>query len=445
MFRLAYIVTHPIQYQAPLLRLLAASREIELKVFFLSDFSLHAHHEKAFGQTFKWDVNLTDGYNWEVLPRWGIGRSTSLRPWWPVSGVKQRLQEGNFDAVWVHGWAHVGLRQAISAAHALGLPVLLRGESTPDPQPNTTLRRRLRDAFCRRLFRRVEGYLCIGSLNREFYRGFGVPEERLFSMPYAVDNLWFQARSSEAAAKRETFRKESGLEPGRLVILFAAKFIPVKAPGDLIAAFLKAEIGKAESRNPERKAEILPGEVANQRLHRPENTETLKEEVGGQWSVASGQGGGRKPYLLFVGDGPLRGELEQQAGALKGNDVRFLGFRNQSELPAVYDLCDIFVLPSHHEPWGLVINEVMNAGKPVIVSDCVGAAPDLVKHGVNGWVFPHGDVAALSRCLAEAFNGSDLRDMGRRSLEIINGWDFEADLKGLLEALKAVVKRRPET
>ena len=132
--KIACIVTHPIQYQAPLLRLIAASREIDLKVLFLSDFSLHAHYETAFGKTFKWDVNLTDGYQWEVLPRWGIGHSTPMRRWWPVSGVKRRLREGNFDAVWVHGWAHIGLRQAIGAAHALGLPVLLRGEAKPDPR-----------------------------------------------------------------------------------------------------------------------------------------------------------------------------------------------------------------------------------------------------------------------------------------------------------------------
>src|ERR1035437_9221758 len=96
MFSLAYIVTHPIQYQAPLRRLIAASQEISLKVFFLSDFSLHAHHEAAFGQTFKWDVNLTDGYDWEVLPRWGIGSSTPMRPWWPVRELKERL---NFPVI----------------------------------------------------------------------------------------------------------------------------------------------------------------------------------------------------------------------------------------------------------------------------------------------------------------------------------------------------------
>ncbi len=410
MFRLAYIVTHPIQYQAPLLRLIETNGEIDLRVFFLSDFSLHAHHETAFGKTFKWDVNLTDGYDWEVLPRWVIGRSTPLRSWWPVRRLKERLQAGHFDAVWMHGWAHVGLRQAIRAAHTLGLPVLLRGESAPDPHPNRTLRRRLRDAFCRRLFQRVGGYLCIGSLNQKFYRGFGVPEEKLFPMPYAVDNGWFQARCREAAVRREVFRRELGLEPGRKIILFAAKFIPVKAPGDLVAAYLEAR-GRSQK-----------SVVSSQRAE------------DGRWKMEDGG----KPYLLFVGDGPLRPDLEKQARTLKGNDVRFLGFRNQSELPAFYDLCDVFVLPSHHEPWGLVVNEVMNAGKPVIVSDRVGAAPDLVQHGVNGWIYPHGNVAALSRCLAEAFNGSDLREMGRRSLNIINSWDFEADLRGLLAALDFV-------
>jgi glycosyltransferase involved in cell wall biosynthesis len=404
MFRLAYIVTHPIQYQVPLLRLLAASGEVDLRVFFLCNFSLHAHHETKFGRTFKWDVNLTDGYKWEVLPRWGIGRSASMRRWWPVSGVKRRLREGGFEAVWVHGWAHVGLRQAISAAHAIGLPVLLRGESTPEHPSPQTLRRRLRNHFCRKLFRRVAGCLCIGLLNREFYRGFGMPEEKLFPMPYAVDNAWFQARSSEATARREVLRQEIGLEAGRPVILFAGKFIPVKAPGDLLAAYQKAWSGK---------------HGAGKKM----------EE-------------GAKPYLLFVGDGPLRAESEQQAGEMNGNDVRFLGFRNQTELPAFYDLCDVFVLPSHHEPWGLVVNEAMNAAKPVIVSDRVGAAPDLVRPGVNGWIFPHGDAEALSRCLAEAFSGGDLREMGQRSMEIINTWNFEADLRGLLAALDYVCPNR---
>jgi glycosyltransferase involved in cell wall biosynthesis len=404
MYRIAYIVTHPIQYQSPLLKSIAAGGKVDLKVFFLSDLSLHAHREEAFAQTFQWDVPLTDGFRWEVLPRWGIGPSTPLRPAWPVRGLKEKLRDGKFDAVWVHGWGHVGLRQAIRAAYRLNIPILLRGETTPNSSRATGLKRWLRDAYCRRLLGLISAGLCIGSLNREFYCQYGVSADRLFLVPYAVDNAWFQAQAQRARTKRDAFRQELGLVPGRPVILFAAKFIPVKAAGDLLAAYRHAWSRERETGNSDQEAK-------------------------------------RKPYLLFAGDGPLRRALEIKAGAMLGTDVRFLGFKNQSELPALYDLCDVFVLPSHYEPWGLVINEVMNAAKPVIVSDQVGAWPDLVRPGINGWVFPRADVTALAGCLNEALATPALADMGQQSLEIIRGWGFEADLLGLQAALKSVVRR----
>lgn len=413
--------------------MLAAREELELKVFFLSDFSLHAHRETAFGQTVKWDVNLTDGYDWEVLPRWGIGRSTSMRPWWPVRGLKGRLKKGRFDAVWVHGWGHVGLRQATHAANALGLPLLLRGESTPDGSRATGIKRWWRDYYCRRLVSQTAACLCIGSQNRKFYRQFGASDAKLFHVPYAVDNAWFQARCAEASLRRDRLRELLGLEPGRPVILFAAKFIPVKAPGDLLEAYQKAwgQNQKSEIGNPNRKAETLKSEMQKRgSLDQPLEVRSQKSEDKS------------KPYLLFVGDGSLRSDLENQAGESGGNDVRFLGFRNQSELPAFYDLCDVFVLPSHFEPWGLVVNEVMNAGRPVIVSDRAGCAPDLVADGVNGLVYPHGDIPALAARLRQLFElpAGQRQGMGQKSLERINTWNFDADVVGLLQALKSVVK-----
>ncbi len=394
MWRVAYIAPHPIQYQVPLLRRLAARADLHLHAFFLGDFSLQPHYEAAFNQTFQWDVPLTEGYTSEVLPRLLIGRSTHPRPGWPVVGLKERLRAGRFDAVWVHGWGHLGLRQAVSVGHALGLSVLLRGESTPDGSRVRGWKRRLRDALCRRLFSHCSAFLCIGSLNWQFYRDFGIAEERIFSVPYAVDNVWFQSRCAEAHLHREALRAELGLDPVRPVVLFAAKFIPVKAPGDLLAAYLRAFPAQDHTR----------------------------------------------PYLLFVGDGPLRPQLETQAGARVGGDVRFLGFRNQSQLPALYDLCDLFVLPSRFEPWGLVVNEVMNAGKPVIVSDQVGAACDLVERCANGWIFPAGNITALADVLREACSDAERRaTMGATSLARINEWDFAADERGLLAALRAVV------
>jgi glycosyltransferase involved in cell wall biosynthesis len=255
--------------------------------------------------------------------------------------------------------------------------------------------RLLKNAFLEWLFNKVSGFLCIGSLNREFYRSRGVAQEKLFSMPYAVDNGWFQQQCERAHARREEFRRELGLSHGRPIILFAGKFIPIKAPLDLIAAF-----------------QLVVSE-----------------------SIAA------RPYLLFAGDGPLRKQMETTAGDLAGKDIRFVGFQNQTQLPAFYDLCDVFVLPSLFEPWGLVINEVMNAGRPVIVSNQVGAAPDLVHQGENGWIYPAGDVRALAGCIRQAIMNRDSTRMGEKSLQLIGGWNFDADIVGLKQALKFVTDR----
>ena len=397
-FRIAYIVTHPIQYQAPLLKYLAGSGDIDLQVFYLSDFSLHAHYEHSFRQTFKWDTEITEGYRWEVLPRALIGPSTPPRPWLPLRRLSQRLRAGGFDAVWVHGWAHIGLCQAIEAAAANHIPVLFRGESLLNPTSENNLRSRARASFYRNwLLPRVDACLCIGTRNREFYQQLQVTDDRLFFMPYSVDNGFFQQRCADARPHREGLRASLGLAPGRPTVLFAGKLTGVKAPDELLAAFAA--------------------------LH-----QRLRDST--------------PPYLLFAGAGPLRGSLEAAARPL-GDSVRFLGFRNQSELPALYDLGDLFVLPSRFEPWGLVVNEAMNAARPIIVSDRVGAAADLVEHGKNGFIYPSGNVAELAAAMTRALESANLRDqMGRASQKRISAWNFAADKAGLLAALNQVTQAR---
>ena len=398
-FRIAYFVTHPIQYQVPLLRYLAQAGGIETQVFFLSDFSLRDHFERPFEKTFKWDVELTDGYRWEVWPRsW----SRSIAPkgrWWPLTGLRARLHAGRFDAVWVHGWGNLVLCQVIDAARAVHLPVLLRGESAASLEAGSHLRGRLHGPFYRHwLLPRVAAFLAIGSRNQDFYRELGVGEERLFAVPYAVDNAFFQSRSAAAAPTRESLRQALGLAPGHPVILFVGKLIPAKAPDELLRAFAQA--------------------------HRRFRSD-------------------RAPYLLYVGDGPMRAALEREAAPL-AKSIRFLGFCNQTELPALYDLCDLFVCPSRFEPWGLVVNEAMNAARPVIVSDRVGAGEDLVVDGVNGFTYHSGHVAGLEVRLLQLLQSRHLRvRMGERSIKRITAWDFAADRRGLLAALRWACRKTP--
>jgi len=120
-----------------------------------------------------------------------------------------------------------------------------------------------------------------------------------------------------------------------------------------------------------------------------------------------------------------------------------MGFVNQTAIPLFYDLCDVFVLPSENEPWGLVVNEVMNAGKAVIVSDQVGAGPDLVEDGKNGFIVPVGNPAMLAdRLKMLTGNLEQCRVMGEASRRLISGWNFNADYRGLMNALTAIVRER---
>lgn len=394
--RLAYLVTHPIQYQAPLLRRVAREPGIDLTVFFCSDFSTKQFLEPTFGRVIGWDVPLLEGYRYEVLPALGgRDRVSFLRPF--NYGLAKRLREGRFEVLWIHGYNRWFHWLAVWSAKALGLKVMIRDESTLISARRGFAKRLLKQGFFAGLKRLADGFLAIGSLNREYYRHYGIADDKIFPVPYAVDNAFFQAGAEGAAAGREELRRELGLAPGRPVILFASKLETRKCAADLLAAYIKLT-----------KAGALAG----------------------------------PPYLLFVGDGERRRPLEEVAGELHLDSVRFLGFKNQTELPAYYDLCDVFVLPSVFEPWGLVVNEVMNAGRAVIVSDQVGCGPDLVRNGENGYIFPAGDTTALAAALVKVLTDpATCRAMGERSRAIISRWGFSEDLDGLRQAIQAVMGR----
>lgn len=389
--RLAYLVSHPIQYQAPLLRFLARQPELRLKVFFMSDFSTRRYQDPGFGVPVQWDVPLLEGYDSEFLPSaWQAGAvGWSL----PAYGLRKRLTRA-FDALWVHGYAHVATLRAIFHARRAGLKVLLRGESTLDSHERGPVRRAIKTALLPRLFASVDAFLAIGRANREYYRHYGVSDSRIFDMPYAVDNEFFRARAAAAAAQREALRRELNLAPDRPVILYAAKFQPRKRPGDLWEAY--RQLSADGTREP-------------------------------------------TPYLLFVGDGELRPALEAAVKATGWSSVRFLGFRNQTEMPALYDLCDVFVLPSQHEPWGLALNEVMNAGRPVIGTQEVGAAADLVTQGQTGFTYAVGDIAALAGHLRSLTADRErARAIGEAARQRVERYSFEADWRGLRAALEQV-------
>jgi glycosyltransferase involved in cell wall biosynthesis len=398
--RLAYLVSHPIQYQAPLLRRIALEPEIDLTVLFGSDFSVRGYKDRGFGVEVTWDTPLLEGYRSEFLRPW---RDTGeVSPTTPISrGLYRRLRQSDggpaFDALWVHGYASVNALQAILAANALGIPVLLRAESWLADRARSPLKLAAKSLFFRILGSGIAAVLPIGTMNSNYwthYFGSRVPQ---FLMPYAVDNTYF-ARLAEAAAPREhELRAELGLAPERPVILFASKLQARKHADHLLEAYRSF--------------------IADRALQ-------------------------DRPYLVIVGDGEQRAALEARVQELGLDEVRFAGFRNQSELPRFFQLADVFVLPSRHEAWGLIVNEAMAAGCPVIVSTDVGSHADLVTDGIEGCVFPVGDIAALTDALHRVFASSTSTAlMGQRARRRIGAWSFEEDVQGLRAALAVVTRK----
>lgn len=397
--RLAYVVSHPIQYQAPLLRRIAAEPGIDLTVFFSSDFSVRPYKDAGFGTELRWDVDLLSGYKHEFLPR--IRENATLSATRPLNyGIFSRLRKGNFDAVWVHGYATLNALHAMLAANALGLPVLLRAESWLGDRPRNTRTLLFKKLYLKCIRSLVDATLPIGTLNHEYWKTYFGKNFPAFLVPYAVDNHYFQQRALSAAPRRNDLCAELNIDPSRPVILFASKLQKRKHCDHLLEAYL--------------------------RIHPKE-------------------GSGPHPYLVIVGDGEQRQMLEQRVQESGCTSVRFAGFRNQSELPRFFDLCSVFVLPSRHEPWGLIVNEAMNAARAVIVTDEVGSAVDLVRDGETGFIYRATDITGLQHALQRALENPETTSLiGENALKRVSEWDFEADVRGLETALQYVTGQSME-
>jgi glycosyltransferase involved in cell wall biosynthesis len=244
------------------------------------------------------------------------------------------------EVVVINGYSDPWMLLAAVACRAMGVPFLLRGMTTPEGF-STGIRRRVRDVIARAVVTSSAGGLAHGKANWAFYVKFGAP--RIFFAPNSVDNERF-ARSP--VVDRSELLARWGLDDTAPVIMFCGKLLPRKRPLDLVAA-----------------------------------ASSVGQEV----------------TTIFVGDGVLSDRVR---ALLRPGRGAVTGFVNQADLAQYYHAADILVLPSDHEPWGLVVNEAMATGALPVVSDRVGAAPDLVD-GV-GEVFPWGDVTALTEALRRA-------------------------------------------
>ena len=388
-YKLAVVVSHPIQYQAPFFQLLSKCPELDLKVFFCSKWGLKEYYDEGFGEKIKWDIPLLDGYDFEFLPNISPLKNPSKFFGLINPLVINKLKSRDFNAVWIHGWANLTNWIVILAALSFKIPILLRGESNLFNK-GSPLKSFFKRIVLKWLFKRISGFLAIGKYNAEFYRSYGISSEKIFLVPYTVNNDYFLRKAEELVLKKKELKEKYKIPKELPVILYSGKLIDVKRPMDLLKAF-----------------------------------EVVSKDC--------------KAALVFVGDGKLKKQLEASANKNKIKNVFFMGFKNQTELPEFYAMSDVFVLPSSHEPWGLVVNEAMCFSLPVIVSDKVGAGGDLVREGLNGFIYSAKDVISLSNYLHNLLaNETKRKSMSEMSLRIISSWSYNKCVEGISNCMQAI-------
>lgn len=344
--RLAVITSHPIQYNAPLFRLLTERGHIDLKVFYTWGQTEQGFvYDPDFKREFKWDIPLLDGYAKEFVEN--ISKHPTAGSFNGIDNkdLISRIDRYGPDALLVFGWSFKSHLRVLRH-YGRKKKILFRGDSNLlDEVPGFSFKKTARTLFLSWVYRHVAVALYTGQANKAYYLKYGLREDQLLYAPHAVENERFFDHNEQYEAAAAAWRKELGIATDEQVFLFAGKLEPKKDPLLLLAAF--------------------------QLLNRT-NTR-----------------------LVFVGNGVLEETLRQKAG--EDQRILFLDFQNQQRMPVVYRLANVFVLPSKGpgETWGLSVNEALASSRPVLVSTKCGCAADLVEAGVNGFIFEAGDAASL--------------------------------------------------
>lgn len=389
--RLAIVVSHPIQYYVPLYRRLAGRDDLEIKVFFTWHAGESPVPDHGFRRSIAWDISLASGYPFERVENVAADPGTHHFRGLRNPALVQRVLAWNPDAVHVTGWAWQSHLSALHALHLRDVATLFRGDSHLLDAPLHGLRWQLKRRVLKRVYSWPAAFLCVGSANRDYYEAFGVDPARLFPCPHSIDVPRFSERSQELEREAAGWRASLRIAETQPVVLFAGKFERKKRPLELMRA-----------------------------------VRSLADP-----SVV----------LLMVGDGELRRDVDRMA-AQHPSRLRVLPFQNQSRMPLVYRLGDLFVLPSSHgETWGLAVNEAMASGRPVLVSDRVGCAADLVDPS-RGRVFPWNDLDEMARALNEMMaDRTALHSMGRIAARRAPEFDTAMSEEALMACLRRLQPR----
>ena len=344
MRRLAILSTHPIQYNAPLFRMLNEDQGVELQVFFSKTWN-QVKFDPDFQREVVWDIPVSEGYPHATYDASSKAGKTSL-----VAAIR----DFNPDTLLVYGWNFPGHLAMMRHFHG-SIPIWFRGDShLLDPLP--LWKKALRRLWLTWVYRHIDFAFTVGSANEAYFEWCGLKPHQMARAPHAVDNDFFEKDDNSRREEARRWRSELGIEPTDHAVLFAGKLEPKKQPGFLLQAW--HDLGDSKS------------------------------------------------HILIVGSGPEEQDLQRKWADVPG--VYFLGFQNQQKMPTVYRMADVFCLPSAGpgETWGLAINEALASGVPCIVSDRAGCAQDMGQLSQHVHVASPKDRHQWTQILSGIFNGA---------------------------------------
>lgn len=376
--KLAIISSHPIQYNAPFFQELSQSDKLELKVFYTLG-AAPGSVDQEFGKEIKWDIPLTAGYDYCYVNN--VSKSPNSYKFFGIKtpDLIRDIMEWGADILLVYGWSFYGHLKALIYFRNK-IPVLFRGDShLLDEKVN--FRSWLRKKILSWVYSHIDFALYVGEHNKQYYLKYGVKESQLLWVPHCTDLTRFEKIDTE---KIDRWKTQLQLQ-NKVVFLYVGKFIKKKDP-------------------------LLVARLA----------ERLKSK--------------EHYHFLFVGGGPLHDALQVYADRCQ--NISLMEFKNQSEMPEVYRLADVLILPSQgpEETWGLVVNEAMSCGLGVVITNKVGCGKDLVVSGQNGRIFKAGDLDALESIIQDEQLHS--KEAKQNSLRIINDWSVKNAVAKFEEALE---------
>lgn len=382
-YKLAIVHTHPIQYNSPFFRHLSDDSFFKVKVFYTWPQAVDGFFDDKFKRHIKWDIPLLEGYDYELVKNVSFKPSSQTFFGTINPGIVSKIKSWEPDGVLVYGWNHFSHLQVMKQLKRKST-IFFRGDSVLLYDKISGFKQKLKDLVLTKIYKNVDYALYVGSRNREYFLHYGLKPDQLILVPHAVENERFYDLDGKYETQAKEWRRQLGISDGSMVFLFAGKF---------------------EYR---KNLEIL--------LHAFKHFKSLDT------------------YLILVGNGYLENKLKKLAAQRR--NIIFLPFQNQSKMPIVYRLADVFVLPSSVETWGLSVNEAMACSRAVLVSDKAGCAVDLVEIGRNGYVFDPHDVDDLIQKMTD-YTKSKARKMGKESFKIIQNWTYAAGIENLKRFIKS--------